>query len=282
LNLVYDTWDEEKQEPIQMNGRDIFYESFLQERDSFVRSLGFPEQYIKRFPLRDVDNHPNKKFFFFITHTPGQTFIRIAEGNSPMSQEVIDCLKRNPNFYVIFGNEQEYEHYHSFKALHYWLKLNGINGNQIYMVNNNIDLPSYKEKLNSDINVFATSKVSTHIYIAMSHCMPNLKYKEDKVGKMFVCHNRRVRPHRYGLLALLKKEGILDDVDWSLVSGYEAFNFEIVNWYRDIFDVWDLKELLPEIQYLHSVDMKKCMYEEDKDWFDNRENLWGIFLAKVN
>ena len=281
LNLVYDTWDEEKQEPIQMNCRDIFYESFLQERDSFVRSLGFPEQYIRRFPLRDVDKHPNKKFYFFITHTPGQTFIRISENNSPMSQEVIDCLKRNPNFYVIFGNEQEYEHYHSFKALHYWLKFKEINANQIYMVNNNIDLPSYKEKLNSDINVFATSKVSTHIYIAMSHCMPNLKYKEDKVGKMFVCHNRRVRPHRYGLLALLKKEGILDDVDWSLVSGYEAFNFEIVNWYKDIFDVWDLKELLPEIQYFHSIDMKKCMYEEDKTWFDNRENPDGVYWGET-
>jgi hypothetical protein len=111
--------------------------------------------------------------------------------------------------------------------------------------------------------------------------MPNLKYKEDKVGKMFVCHNRRVRPHRYGLLALLKKEGILDDVDWSLVSGYEAFNFEIVNWYKDIFDVWDLKELLPEIQYFHSIDMKKCMYEEDKTWFDNRENPDGVYWGET-
>ncbi len=281
LNLVYDTWDEEKQEPIQMNCRDVFYESFLQERDSFVNSLGFPSEYIRRFPLREVDNHPNKKFFFFITHTPGQSFIRIMEGNSPMQQEVIDCLKRNPNFNVIFGNEQEYEHYHSFKALHYWLKMNGIDGKQIYMVNNNIDLKSYKERLNSDINVFSTSKVSTHIYIAMSHCMPNLEYKEEKVGKLFLCHNRRVRPHRYGLLALLKKENLLDDVDWSLVSGYEAANFDYVSWYRDIFDIWDLKELLPEIDYFHSVDMKKCMFEEEKTWFDNRENPDGVYWGET-
>lgn len=281
LNLVYDTWDEETQEPIQMNCRDVFYESFLQERDSFVNSLGFPSEYIRRFPLRDVDKYPNKKFFFFITHTPGQSYIRIMEGNSPMQQEVIDCLKRNPNFNVIFGNEQEYEHFHSFKALHYWLKFQGINAEQIYMVNNNIDLKSYKERLNSDINVFSTSKVSTHIYIAMTFMMPDLKFKEEKTGKLFLCHNRRVRPHRYGLLALMKREGILDDVDWSLVSGYEAFNFDYVSWYRDIFDIWDLKELLPEIDYFHSVDMKKCMFEEEKTWFDDRENPDGVYWGET-
>jgi hypothetical protein len=198
-----------------------------------------------------------------------------------MSEEVIDCLKRNPNFYVVFGNEQEYEHYHSFKALHYWLKFKGINANQIYMANNNIDLQSYKEKLNSDINVFSTSKVCTHIHIAMSHCMPNLNYKENKIGKLFLCHNRRVRPHRYALLALLKKEGILDDVDWSLVSGYDALNFDFVNWYRGIFDVWDIKELLPEIEYFHSIEMKKCMFEEDRTWFDNRENPDGVYWGET-
>jgi hypothetical protein len=277
LNLVYDNWDEEKNEPIQMNCRDIFYESFLQERDSFVTSLGYPSEYIKRYPLRDVDKYPNKKFFFFITHTPGQSYIRIMEGKSPMPQEVIDCLKRNPNFYVIFGNEQEYEHFHSFKALHYWLKSQEINANQIYMANNNIDLESYKEKLQSDINVFSTSKVSTHIYIAMSHKMPELKYKDDKTGKLFLSHNRRVRPHRYALLTLLKKEGLLDDVDWSLVSGYEATNFEFTNWYKEIFDVWDVKEFLPEIQYFHSIDIKKCMYEENESWFDDRENPDGVY-----
>ena len=281
LNLVYDNWDEEKQEPIQMNSRDVFWESFLQERDSFVNSIGFPEQYIKRYPLRDVDNHPNKKFFYFITTTPGQVYKRIMEGSSPMPQEVIECLKRNPNFYVIFGNEQEYEHYYSFKALHFWLKYQGINATQIYMANNNIDLGSYKEKLQSEINVFSTSKVSTHIYIAMTHTMPQLRYKENKLGKLFLCHNRRVRPHRYALLALLKKEGILEDVDWSLVCGYDATHFEFVNWYKEIFDVWDVKELLPEIEYFHSVDIKKCMFEENRTWFDDKENPDGVYWGET-
>ena len=277
LNLVYDTWDAEKKEPIQMNCRDVYYESFLQERDSFVRSLGFPEPFIKRYPLTDVDNYPNKNFYYIVTTTPGQFNIRIMEGKSPLPNEVIDCLKRNPNFYVMFANEQEYEHYHSFKSLHYWLKSQDVNLNQIYVVNNNIDLQSYKEKLKSDINVYSTSKVCTHIYIAMSHKMPNLKYKENKVGKFFLTHNRRVRPHRYALLALLKREGILDDVDWSLVCGYNASNFEFVNWYQRIFDVWDVKELLPEIEYFHSIDIKKCMYEENESWFDDKENTDGVY-----
>jgi hypothetical protein len=111
--------------------------------------------------------------------------------------------------------------------------------------------------------------------------MPDLHFKEEKSGKLFLCHNRRVRPHRYGLLALLKKENLLDDVDWSLVCGYEAANFDYVSWYRDIFDIWDLKELLPEIDYFHSVDMKKCMFEEEKTWFDDRVNPDGVYWGET-
>jgi hypothetical protein len=281
MHVVYDNWNEDLQEPYDMNCKEIYTDSFLMDRDSFIISLGFPEFRIKRYPLRDVVKYPNRKFYYYVTLTPNHLGNKIRNKLLPIPQEVIDCLRNNQNFYVVFGNEQEYEHYRSFRALNFWVKVEKLNPNQIYMINNNIELKSYKEQLNSEINVYTTAKVNTDMYISMTNCMPNLQYKADKVGKLFLCHNRRVRPHRYGLLALLQREGILDNVNWSLVGGYEAFKFDKINWYNEILEVSDVNELLPEIEYFHSIDIKKCMYEEDKTWFDNKENPDDIYWGET-
>jgi len=285
MNLVYDNWDEEKQEPITMNCRQV-YDSFLQVGDSFINSIGFPKEYIRKFKISDVYNHPNKNFFYVVSTTPGEFYRKIINNQLPIPMEAYNCLKSCQNFNVMFGNEQEYEGFEAFKSLHYWVKIKNINQKQIYLVNNNILLHEYKEKLNSDINVYSTSKVSTHIHIAMSHAMPGLHYKSKKEGKMFLVHNRRIRPHRYALLALLKKENILDDVDWSLVCGYNANYLDVVNWYtgNNVLDIWDMHDLSSEIKYFHSIEMKKGDYENEFDWFDDRDGQdnvnWGITYVK--
>jgi hypothetical protein len=113
-------------------------------RDSFVRSLGFPEEHIRRFPLRDVKNYPNKKFYYFITLTPNQIGEKIKNKILPMPQEVIDCWKSNKNFNIVLANEQEYESFETFKHVHFWTKFNGLNQNQFWISNNNIKLEDYK------------------------------------------------------------------------------------------------------------------------------------------
>ena len=41
--------------------------------------------------------------------------------------------------------------------------------------------------------------------------------------------------------------------------------------------MWDVHEYLPEIEYFHSIDIKKCMYEENESWFDDKENTDGVY-----
>jgi len=278
LNLVYDTWDEETKLPLQMNCREI-YSSFLMNRDSFVNSLNLPEENIKRFPLTAVEFYPNKQFYYFITTTPHVVSNKIFNMELPIPPQVIDYWRAFPNLNVIIANEQEYESFVTFKALHYWTKLNGLNQKQLWVSNNNIRLNDYKEKLNSDINVYSTSKVRTHIALAMMGAMPNLSYKTKK-DNLFLCHNRRVRPHRYALLALLKKYNILDNCDWSLVNGWDAKNRDMVSFYSNIMDVWDISDVKEEIQYLHNIEQKKSKYEEDYTWFDDKNGTdnvnWGV------
>jgi hypothetical protein len=281
IHLVYDNWNEELQEPYDMNCKEIYTDSFLMNLDSFVRSLGFPEERMKRYPLRDVSKYPNRKFYYVVTLTPNQIGNKIRDRVLPFPQEVIDCWRENPNFNVILGNEQEYESFGTFKFVHFWTKFNKLNQNQIWISNNNIRLEDYKAELNSEMNVYATSKVRTHIALAMMGVMPTLEYTTEKEGKFFLCHNRRVRPHRYALLVLLKRFGILDDTDWSLVNGWDAkerFHNNPKGLYSAIFTDEDIETMMDDLMYFININQKKSFYEEDKNWFreDNVNYVnWG-------
>ncbi len=281
LHLVYDNWDDELQYPAHMNCKEIYTDSFLMNLDSFVRSLGFPEDRIKRYHLNDVVNYPNRKFYYFITLTPNKIGDKIRDHNLPMPQQVIDLWKSNRNFNVVVANEQEWESFKCFRTVHLWTQFNNLNQKQLFMANNNIRMNDYKNELQSDINVFSTSKVRTHIALAMMGVMPDLKYEPNKNGKFFLCHNRRVRPHRYSLLAFLKKYNILDNVDWSLVNGWDAkerFLNDPEGLYGACLSKEDMVDMLDDMMYFININQKKSFYEEDKNWFreDNVNYVnWG-------
>jgi hypothetical protein len=281
MHVVYDNWNEDLQEPYDMNCKEIYTDSFLMNRDSFIRSLGFPEKHIKRYPLRDVSKYPNRKFYYYVTLTPNQIGNKIRDRILPFPQKIIDCWKNNPNFNVVLGNEQEFESFNTFKFVHFWTKFNNLNQNQIWIVNNNIKLEDYKAELNSQLNVYATSKVRTHIGLAMMDAMPNLKYTTEKEGKFFLCHNRRIRPHRYSLLVLLKQYGILDNVDWSLANGWDAkerFANHPIGLYQACLSDENMEKMIDDMMYFINIGQKKSFYEEDKNWFreDNIDYVdWG-------
>ena len=278
LNLVYDDWDNRIQYPAEPNCKTVYTDCFMMNIDSAVVSLNFPMDYVVRYPLEDVSKYPNRKFFYFITLTPNQIFQKILNGELPMPKEVISFLLKYPNFNVIMMNEQEFETFESVKSVHEWSNTLGINQKQLWISNNNIKLPDYKEILNSDINFYATSKVRDHIALAMERKMSDIQHKVDKQGAFFLCHNRRPRPHRYALLCLLKKQGLLDDMDWSLVNGWEARDKNI-NFYYSVLHEADINDLQDEITYFHSIEQKKSKYEEEYEWFDDKENTdyvnWG-------
>jgi hypothetical protein len=278
LNLVYDNWDNHTMFPKEPNCKEVYTDSFMMNIDSAVTSLNFPMDHVIRYPLEDVPKYPNRKFFYFITLTPNQVFYKIRDGELPMPKEVINCLLKYPNFNVVMMNEQEFENFESVKSIHEWSNDLNINQKQLYISNNNIKLSDYKEILQSNINFYATSKVRDHIALAMQQKMADIKYKPEKEGALFMCHNRRPRPHRYALLALLKKQGILDNVDWSLVNGWEAKDKEI-NFYYSVLSDSNINDLKDEIAYLHNIEQKKSKYEEEYKWFDDKENTdyvnWG-------
>jgi hypothetical protein len=90
------------------------------------------------------------------------------------------------------------------------------------------------------------------------------KFNDNKLGKFFLCHNRTPKSHRYSTLTLLKYENIIDDVNWSLVSGFQNKNELLLS---GIFTKEDIKKYNDEIKYFSEIEIKKSDYELDEKWF---------------
>jgi hypothetical protein len=109
------------------------------------------------------------------------------------------------------------------------------------------------------------------------------QFKGDKEN-LFMCHNRMLKPHRFSMLCMLKKYGLLDETDWSLLKGHQIKNvidsegnipYYIVG--NVLYDE-EIQNLKEEIQYFANIDVKKSKYEQDYD-VDNGE--WGFDWNKT-
>ena len=273
LNLVYDSLDKITNLPLEPNSVELYPNTFHMPYDAVVNGLNIEDSIIDRFEICDVKNYPLKQFHYFITLMPSVIGENIIENKLPMLPAVIECLKNNKNFNVIIMNWQEWESFITFKYIHDWVILNNINPTQIWISNNNTKLSEYKRILDSDINVYSTKYLPNIGPISMRNAFGNIDFKENKEGSLFMCHNRRIKPHRYGILCLLKKYGILDNTDWSLVNGWDIKNEHIPSFYANVFDIDDMNEFSNEIEYFNSVHQKKSKYEEQYDWFDRTDGI---------
>jgi len=284
INLVYDSWDEKNNCPLEPNCKIIYEDSLLMPIDSIMKSFNIYDD-IERYKLSEIKNYPDKNFFYFITIMPNLIEKKLLNNESPLLPEVIEYWKSFKNLNIIFMNDQESESYQTFLLLHNWTKKLNLNQNQLWLSNNNPKLNQYKIELNSDINVHSTQRLIEFTTKSFENSIGKIDFNLDKKGEFFLCHNKRPRPHRYGILCLLKKYDILKDVDWSLVNGWLFDSKDVKGFYSCVFNENDINDLSSEIEYFKNIDQKKSKYEEDKTWFDNREDFytvvnWGIIYEK--
>jgi hypothetical protein len=272
LNLVYDNWDDINKLPFQPNSVELYPNIFHLPYDAVINGLNISNDKICRFPLIDVSKYPNKNFYYFITLMPHEIGYHLINNKLIVLPEIIEFIKKNKNFNIIFMNFSEVETFETFELIHNWSLNMCISQSQLWISNNNPKLNEYKNKLNSKINVYSTKYLPNTGPIGMQNAFGEINFKEIKDGKLFMCHNRRVKSHRYCLLCLLKKCGILDDTDWSLVNGWNIKNQNIANFYLCIFNIDDINSMKNEIEYFNNIYQKKSIYEEIYNWFDSKDD----------
>lgn len=214
--------------------------------------------------IDDIEKNPKAKFYHLCT-TKSYLSVFITNNDTlPISDVIINLLRKYKNFNVIFLTENESDSSDVLYLVQKQIDKLKLNSVQFIIINDNEDLENLKKDLGTDLLVHTSKFLHTKTLQIMSEHESN--YNSDK-KYLFMCHNRRLHPHRFGLLCWLKKYNLLDSINWSFLRGFEIENRKYSNgkiWfhYLDvIFNEKDKINLAEEIEYVSKIDLKKDEYE---------------------
>ena len=290
LNLVYDEWLEN--DITNGNGRKHFPSLHFGDMHHLIWSyidkgifyqylqniIPFNEKFeLKKCKFNEIFERPDENFYYFITlhGYDFEYFFKHPNFENFFNDVLRNTLTQCKNFYIGFVTEHECDNEKGFNELNDFILRSNLNPKQFYFINNNSLIDEIKKEYNSQINTYKINFLpfsSTRVLDMAGEC----DLKTDKKGKFFMCFNRGPKKHRYSLLCLLKKNNLLDDINWSLIPNYDANPTS--QFYYDIFNIEETDSLQEEIDYFFNVGIKKNDYEMESDWIDNDGNfIDGLF-----
>lgn len=230
--LIYSSFDKNGRIP---NGYDIYDNGNMTYFDGsgyFVTHLNDPydvhdmehptENRKIKINISSLDNlNPNGANFYIIAH-PNVNYDDMSTDIFKFPQQVIDKIKDN-NLYLTLLNEHESCSEEDFINLCKKIESDGIPLSRVILLNNNSKLYSYKKKHGYDIIVHH----SNFLYFSFIKTLKllNSKYTDIKSGKFFMCRNKNPKPHRIALLANLKMNDLLNEINYSFLPKTD-FNFD--------------------------------------------------------
>ena len=220
---------------------------------------------VKICNIDDVSKTPNENFYYIITKIGGYlNFTNELDIVKTIPNEIKNCFINNDNFKIIFLELNESDFEETIEIVDYRLKKENLNSKRIYYINANHKLENLKNKNNSNINVYTINHGQYANCQRLS--FTDVTFEPDKEF-LFMVHNRALKSHRLGILCLLKKYNILDDVDWSLLRAHQIKNLItskgfIVDWFfKDVFNEEVQESLKNEVDYFSNFEIKKSKYE---------------------
>ena len=269
LNLVFDSFDNE--------GKPLPNLNYLNDKlggEYLILPFGImkltpPGIRVRICRLSEVNHDQN--YYYFINHNC--SYQNLSNGEEWRIPETVEKMVAERNLKIIFYNEHE-----SFlNSQDFYLKLLSTIRNKklreslFYIANNSSQLYDVKSNNPSGINVFKTNYlielVSKYIIVK-----PDPKKIITDKKFMFLCHNRRPKPHRTSLLALLNIDGLLNSniIDWSLTYGINNdYNINSENFQGGFF----LENEEFNNSFKKITKTKKLSYFEcDVNWFNNHED----------
>jgi hypothetical protein len=218
---------------------------------------------IKMVDINNIEVDSTQKYYSF---TISGTYM-VSYNSFPASSKVKSLLKSYQNCYLAILAEHESDNGDIIRLIEKYCDEESINPNQIIAINGNQKL----QKIINQSNTKVVGHTSNRLPYVAVEGMTSFKYEFQKEKEsFFMCYNRMLKPHRMSLLALLKREGILDDIDWTLLRGNELNErfsdpdgTPSYNLFFEIFDRNDFQEYYDEILYLQKIGVKKSKFEEN-------------------
>ena len=233
---------------------------------------GYTEGYLGLcdFKVFDINQIPDdgEKYYYFFEHRYYLATKSISDGKLPISDEILNLLKTNPNFNIIFSNDAESDDDFLIEYLDKTFKDLSVDTSKIVVINCNERNTDLKIRLNTLMKTHTTNNGK----FAYSKELSRFPYQyNEKRNFLFMCYNRSVKSHRFGLLGHLMRHNIIDTIDWSWIRGYEIMKHylksehDLMNsWFlNEIFSKKEIIEYKSEIMDLAEVQIKKSVNESN-------------------
>jgi hypothetical protein len=206
LNIIIDDLDTIDVNYYFVKGNDKERMEYLKKHFNY-----FNFNKIKECTLLDSYQNKNENYYYFISRLSTFSFF---ENTIPFTESLMTSLKTLNNVNIVLLSEHESVDEENFIKLNEFLKRYNINGSKIHLINNNSLLNFYKSKHNSQINVLSTKFLP--IFYSKLLNKHKIEFSTNREF-LFMCHNKRMKSHRVGILAFLKKTNIIKEVDWSFI-----------------------------------------------------------------
>lgn len=182
----------------------------------------------------------------------------VSDGVDDVFGETLRNLISKFNINVVIFNMNETHRDDEFAFLHQYSLEYNIPQKNIFIIHNNINLKKYKNKYNSDINIY------TPHYLLMEHSnilQRNVVNFSDASKKfLFMCHNKKMHEHRLLCLSFLQNNNLLHAVDYSCLYHYKDMNLDI---FKNIFDLNLINKLKFDLEYFLNTHNKKSYFENE-------------------
>jgi hypothetical protein len=239
LNLIFDEWEDNNPIP---NGKKIFNDYDLGIGEYIADTYDIKVNYHK---VDDLKTKKDSKFFYLIEHRSVR-LEHILSKKYVVSDKIIELIKKNKNFNLLFLDGHESYLTEDFESLKKFIIATNIPENRIFIINNNHLTKKQIKNFNLNINYHSNILIPTGYVCSIMNNQTNLKI--NKLGKFFICLNNMKKKHRLVLLSNIKKLNILDDVNWSYREGEcTQTNFD------DILTIEQQKYLKDEIKFFNSI-----------------------------
>jgi UDPglucose 6-dehydrogenase len=271
FNLVYDVWDDLTNTPTS-NGKKYFSrDDIISDGISLLNHCNVQtdrnEFTTKKCRVDEVKRKPNENYYYVVNYHEPTSFIvdyviendgeyNLKSSDSELiNSDIKQMLRDYPNFFILLITEHEPTNEIEFVKILKYFELNNIDLDKVYCINNNSKLDEYKKKYDSQVNVY---KINFLLYCKIRDLKDagGCYFEPEKHGKFFVTFNKSLKPHRVGLLNLLNKEGLLNNVNWSFVPP-EDKNFDS-NFLNNVLEKDEIDE-----SFINGLDYKLSDYERD-------------------
>ena len=276
FNLVYDIWQDETPIPngsIYYDNKDAFSDGNSLINHTLVNARK-NEILIKKYKLNEINEHSN--FLYIVNYHIKPTFILKENEDVVITNEILEKLRIYKNFKLILITEHEPMDESEFIKLIEFFEKRDIDLSQIYCVNNNSKLTEYKEKFNSNINVY---KINFLLFCKIRDLVNGggCEFNPYKEGKFFMTFNKSVKPHRIALICFLKYYGLIDQFNWSFINeNLEPIYDDFID---DVLSDEDNEMLRKDFKELNEINFKLSDYESLIYTYENnhesKKNLVG-------